>query len=978
MTSRDSFLYDLSADLCARYPSRLDQLTIVLPNWRAGEVLKKCLATHFALSTGALPQVVSIDRFLQQHSPLRQVSSLLLTHVLFQTFQAIQPRKEPFERFYFWGHLLLQDLDVIDKYLVNATHLFSDLSQQKEWSTACDYLNETQREAIQAFWNNFKQRLSTHQKDFLWLWKLFPQICQAFQQRLQEKGIGYPGLCYRHAYEALKKGTVQIQAQQLVFAGFNALSPVEEKILAWCQAHLPTEFYWDIDDYYMKDERQEAGMYLRAYQQRPHFSASFSPPFPQRLAEIEKAICITAVASEVGQAQVVGAQLQALIDAQGSDFVPNKIAIVLANEALLLPVLHTLSLNTIPVNTTLGYPLQDTSTYHLLEYLLELQLATTQEHSPPGYLATRHVQAILQHPHVLAWNPDLVKNTLHRIKSSQKAYIAQKTLVEENDWYAVLFKALNPSDSLLAYLIEVLQSFQKRAQEASIKLFPLEGKALQHLSKQLDQLQDLLGSSVVLWEDFVQLLRRLVQSVQLSLGHQAQDGIQVLDVLTTQNLDFEYVFIVGMNEGYFPASPHLPSFIPYNLRKGYGLPTADQHQAALYAYHFYRLLQRAQQVYITYSTATTDGNPSEMSRYLYQLLYEAKLPIKRQVIAPSVYLTAPQPIVIHKNELVLRQLHQFVVHSKEEKQSLSPSALNTYLDCSLRFYFQYLLRLRPPSLPEQATHAEVFGKLFHEVMEELYAPLVNNEQPTKLLQPQDLTALKRKVNATIQKVFVRHFHTEEQQSAKITGEKAVAQAVINKLANKIIALDRAFAPFVFVGLELGLQLDFSLDLTRRIRLRGIIDRVDYKQGVFRVLDYKTGADSQQLKSVASLFVKGDAYRNKAAFQAFFYAWLFLQQGLPSVTAIIPPASSSAIPRVMPGIISTRQVFDDSFDVRFSFSTPERRNSMHIETIIPYQEKWEQGLRHMLTELLDPTVPFTQVVDERLCTFCPYKGICQRY
>ncbi len=976
MSSYTSFLSDLADDLCARYASRLDHLTIVFPNWRAGEVFKKCVVTHLSSSTRVLPQVMSIDRFLQRHSPLKQASSLMLTHVLYQTFQTISPRKEPFEQFYFWGNLLLQDLDVIDRYLVNATHLFADLSQQKEWNTACDYLNEMQREAIQAFWSHFKQRLSAHQRDFLWLWKLLPQVYQAFRKRLQGQGIGYPGLCYGHAYEALKKGTVQIQAQQLVFAGFNALSPIEEKILAWCRAHLPTEFYWDLDDYYMKDVRQEAGMYLRAHQQRSYFRASFSPPFPQRLAKIGKAICITAVASEVGQAQVVAKQLKTLIDTQGKNFVPNKTAIVLANEKLLLPVLHALSLGTSQVNTTLGYPLQDTSTYHLLELLLKLQLATIQEDSSQGYLATQHVQAILQHPYVISWNADGAKTTLQRVKSSQKAYVAQSTLLEENDWYAVLFKDLAPPDSLLMYLIEVLQKLQKQVQNGSVKLFPLEEKALNYLSRQLNSLQDLQLTSSVLWEDFVQLFRQLGHSARLSLGRQGQDGIQVLDVLTTQNLDFDHVFIVGMNEGYFPATSNLSSFIPYNLRKAYDLPTADQHQAALYAYHFYRLLQRAQQIYITYSNATIDGNMGEMSRYLYQLLYEADLPIKRQTITPSICLTTPQPIVIHKNELVLRQLQQFVLHPDGQAIPLSPSALNTYLDCSLRFYFQYLLQLRAPLSTEHATHAGVFGKLFHEVMERLYAPLVR-DQSGKLLQLQDLVVLQKKISSTIREVFIRHFHFEKKQPVKITGEEAVAKAVMTKLVNKIVALDRAYAPFELVGTELSQQVDFPLDSAQRVRLKGIIDRVDWKQGIFRVLDYKTGTDSQQLRSIASLFVRGDISRNKAAFQAFFYAWLFLQQGLAHIAATTSRASGSVASRVVPGLINTRQVFSECFDTQFFFPFSERLNSIHLENIAPHQEEWEQRLRQTLTELLDPTIPFTQVADEQFCTSCLYKGICQR-
>ncbi len=972
MSSQSSFLADLAAEVVAQHRDHLHELTIVLPNGRAGGVLRQHLASHLSQPTWA-PEVISIDHFLRQHSPLEQAPALQLTHVLYQTFQGLQPQEEPFERFYFWGSLLLQDLDVIDKYLVNAAHLFTDLSQQKAVSLAHDYLTEAQRTAIRAFWKNFEQRLSTHQKGFLRLWKLLPQVYEDFRTRLQQAGIGYQGLCYRAAYEALMKNTDQATRQPLVFAGFNSLTPVEEKILAWYQAHRSASFYWDVDAYYMEDEQQEAGTYLRAYQQRPHFQSSLARPFPERIAVPGKEVYVTAVASETGQAQVIGAQLQALMESQGTDFVPNKTAIIVANEALLLPVLHALPLDAAQVSTTMGYPLKDTSVYQLVEHLLTLQVAAAQETTPKGYLAAECVLAVLQHPYVLAWNPELAKATLHQFQATAGTYVSQAHFLQEDPWYALLFKPLSPEDSWAGYLVEVLEALQARATDLPLR--SLEVKAVRQLLRQLDSLQALLGQNAIAGEDFVQLFRQLVQSTKLLLGSQVQGGLQVLDVLGTQNLDFDQVFIVGMNEGHFPVQANPSSFIPYNLRKGYGLPTADQHQAALYAYHFYRLLQRAQKVYITYSTAAAEGRSGEMSRYLWQLLYEAKLPLKKQVLTQSIYLTEAPPIVIPKNKPVLQQLQQWVVQPDGTAQSLSPSALNTYLTCRLRFYFQYLARLQTPPVPAQATDPLSFGNLLHETVEQLYTPLLRKDRP---LQPQDLVALRKKVDATTQAVLARTF--PRRSGAAVPGDQAIAQAVIARLVTRIVELDEAWAPFVLLGLELGrrtpLLLDFALGDGRQVRLRGIIDRVDWKEGVFRVLDYKTGTDSKQLKSIPGLFDREDPNRNKAAFQTFFYAWLFQEQGLAQVT--VPAASGSGAPQVMPGLINTRQVFDDDFDPRFFIQRDGSRSYESIEAIAPYQTEWEAGLHQILTELLDPEVSFAQTDDATKCASCPYKGICQRH
>jgi hypothetical protein len=921
---------------------------------------------------------------MQQLSPLRQAQPLLLTHILYQTLQALQPQEEPFEQFYFWGNQLLQDLDIIDKYLVNATHLFTDLSQQKALSLSYDYLTEAQRTAIQSFWKNFEQRLSTHQQGFLRLWKLLPQVYQHFKQRLQTQGIGYQGLCYTAAYDALVQGTATVQYDQLVFAGFNALTPIEEKILAWYQENRAAEFHWDVDAYYMEDTRQEAGHYLRAHQQKLYFQASFAQPFPKRIAAGTQEINLTAVASEVGQAQVIGAQLQALMEAQGADFVPRKTAIVVANEALFLPVLHALPLDTTQVSTHLDYPLKNTAIYRLLEHILALQVSNTQEKCPPGYWITNHVLAVLNHPHVMGYNTDLVQATINRIQKTKRSYVAQDALAQENPLYATIFKVLKPQDHLLPYLIAVLRCIEVYAQEAALSLRPLEKMALQKLLQQLGKLQEVLMPPPTKHEALRHLLRQLVQSVRLPLGRQSLNGIQILDVLATHNLDFDHVFIVGMNEGHFPAQAGPASFIPHNLRKGYGLPTADKHQAALYAYHFYRLLQRAQKVYITYSTQTSSGGQGEMSRYVWQLLYESKLRLKKNVIAQPISLATTQPISIPKKGRVLQQVRKFILQPDGTVQHLTPSALNTYLDCSLRFYFQYLAQLKAPAPPQQATHALVFGNLLHVVMERLYTPIMNKKQGQPL-QPQDLAAMQKKVARVVKDAFVSTFHPEQHDLVALQGDNAIAQAVMTKLVSNILVLDQAYAPFILIGLEMGRQtplyLDFELSPAMSVRLRGIIDRVDWKAGVFRVLDYKTGLDEKKIQRVSTLFDQVATRRNKAAFQTLFYAWLFQQQGQPHVAAPLAPghqASSSEGVKSMPGLLNTRQIFDDNFDPRFFLQQPGSRTYIPIDDIKNHQEAWEQGLRQTLLELLDPAVSFTQTDDETRCVSCPYKSICQRY
>lgn len=986
-SSSVSFLEELGGELFSQHRDRCRELTLIFPNLLAVRAFKQCWIVRFPKST--LPtSVLSADTLLQQLSPLRQAPPLLLIHTLYEVLQSLQPQTtshESFEQFYSWGSHLLADFDVVDKYLVDATHLFKDLSQYKAFELSHDYLTEAQQGVIQSFWKNFKQRLSAHQQSFLRLWQLLPQVYQRFRQRLETQGIGYSGLCYRVAYENLVKGDISLQHTHMVFAGFNALTPVEERIMVWCQTHLPTAFYWDLDAYYMDDIRQEAGLYLRAYQRSPTFQNSFRKPFPKRLVAGNQAIYITEVASEVGQVQVMRDQIKILIDQLGRDFVPGNMVVVVANESLYTPVLRTLrSIEGLPITTNLGYLLQDTLAYRLLVAFFMLYSVTTQQH-PAKYFAVSHVMRVLHHPFVMAWHPEQVQNTLNQLQASKQRYIAPTILTQENPFYAIIFRALRPQDRLLDCLTESIKCVHNHVEIDAIGVSSIEKIALIQLVQRLVGLQNLLVRPSTNHEALLQLLRQLVQNVRLPLPDtQPEHGVQVLDILATQNLDFDYVFILGMNEGHFPVHSSTVSFIPYNLRRGYGLPTADQHQAALYAYHFYRLLQRAKQVHITYSAQTVVGNPVEKSRYLWQLAYEANLCTQNRVATQPIFLVKAQPITILKQGAVLQQVKKLILQPNRVVRSLNPSALNTYLDCRLRFYFHFFAKLEVPKPPPQATNSLVFGSLLHMIMEKLYTPLVYRQRKQPL-SFQDLEVLRKQIVPVVKHVFLHMLAPQQSHGVGLPGDYIIAQDVMTKLVDRILVLDQSYAPFFLIGIEMGRQvpfhIDFSLDTTLHVRLQGVIDRLDWKAGVFRVLDYKTGLDGNKINSITTLFDRTAIRRNRAAFQAFFYAWLFQQQGrshiLPTALPVDDSTSYAGEARSVPGLLNTRKLFSDHFDPRLFLQQPGSRHRLPIEDVADHQEEWEQGLSRTLSELLDPTIPFSQTDDVAQCTFCPYKGICQR-
>ena len=965
-----SFLAEVADQLYEKHGHHMGELTMVFPNKRTGQVFKQCLAARVTKPIGS-PQVLTLEALVEQLSHLSIAPMLTLVFELYQSFQALQPSKEPFERFYGWGAMLLQDFDMLDKYLIKAGLLFANLSEQKELELSYGHLTEAQKAAIRSFWNSFDQGLSTHQHDFLQLWELLPKVYEQFSKRLLAQGLGYEGLCYRTVCDTLEQGRLALKHHSLALVGFNALHAAEEKLFAWLKAQVPTDFYWDVDAYYMEDERQEAGYYLRAHQHKSYFQQSFTKPFPERIQDSSKSIKFFVVASEVGQAQVIGTQLQALIKEQGAQFKPSQTAIVLANEALLLPMLHALPASVQQVSATLGYPLRNTAIYQLLECLLALQVATSQAFCPPGYLPTQAVITILSHPHVRHCDEALTQQTISHLKESSPVYTKQVDLVASSSLYKTLFQSLCPEDDIIQYLLDSLTLLASYLQEKAAPVLSTEKEAGYQLNQQLSRLQQVLVQppTKVALQDFIQLFRELVTPMQLSLNEESLEEIQVLHMWETRNLDFDNVFILGMNEGAFPASTTQGSFIPYNLRKGHGLPTADTFQASLDAYYFYRLLQRSQNIYITYSTHTLAGNQGEMSRYLWQLLYESDLSIERHFAAPAIHVHTVNPIIIEKDEQVLQALDKFVVKPGKEPHRLTPSALNTYLDCSLRFYFQYIAKLREAPQLQEDTNAMLFGSLLHKVMEALYTPLMQ-QKPHQPIEQEDIAALSPQVAQIVQATFAHTLHQGKQELAAFQGQHAIAQEVMTKLIQRILEVDKAYAPFELIGLEVGrnelLSMDFELDHDRAIGLRGIIDRVDRKKGVIRVLDYKTGIGEKQIEHIASLFDQHVSKRNKAAFQTLFYAWLFKQH------------QETAPYKIAPGIINTTSIFEAGFDPRFLAKQAGSKAYTYIEDITPYQDTFEARLRLVLEELLAPTIPFTQTEDVARCVPCPYRGICQRH
>jgi CRISPR/Cas system-associated exonuclease Cas4 (RecB family) len=459
-------------------------------------------------------------------------------------------------------------------------------------------------------------------------------------------------------------------------------------------------------------------------------------------------------------------------------------------------------------------------------------------------------------------------------------------------------------------------------------------------------------------KSFLRLFRQLIRTHKIPFTGEPLKGLQVMGVLETRNLDFKNVFILSLNEGAFPAVGGKGSYIPHTIRKAYKLPTVE-HQDAIYSYLFYRTIQRAENVSIFYNSETDVLGQGEMSRYLQQLLFESGLPIDKKILHNPIQPQSIHPIVIRKNESVMESLLKLNEGNTYFK-GISPSALNSYMECRLKFYFRHVAKIREPDEVEEELDARVLGNFLHDVMERFYKK-IGEKKKSRQIELSDFMDYEESIDALIDEVFIEAYRLDPVKKVKYEGQRLVVREIVKRFAHRIVEMDKAYAPFTMEALEQE-GLTFSVSITHpphRAVIGGKIDRVDRKGDLVRVIDYKTGKDKLNFESVGSLFSR-EANRNKAAFQTLLYALLYKQN-----------FSTGRATRLVPGLINRMNLFDEGF----SFGLKVGKDQVtDVETLLP---EFEARLTQLMEELFDPNGTFDQTEDVENCKFCPYTQICYR-
>lgn len=952
-----SFLRNTAREILEIHQN-LQNLSIVLPNRRAGLFFTQHLGTLISEPTW-MPEVKTIEDVFYHYAGQRPADDLTLIFELYRVYCDLHPSPEEFDRFFFWGEMILKDFNDLDQFMADAKKLYHQLAEFKEFESDQSFLTESQVELVQQFWASFVRQDRTHQEKFLKFWEMLNSLYQAYQASLDVSGLAYSGKLYRKVAESLDK--LSKPEKQTIFIGFNAFTKTEEKLIKHFISNFGAEIYWDLDSYYLEDKNQEAGLFFREYQRDKVFGPTFPDEIPSLIRTKSAKIQTYATPLKTNQANLVGTILEKIPSGENWE----ETVVILPDEQMLFPVLHALPDQIDKVNVTMGYPVKNAPVYAFLEAVLEMQRFIKIEE---GKVLFYHqaIKNLLSSIYLKTANPDFCKALLSEIQEKNQIYITQESLHKGGEFFVLIFQKLE-SEQLFSYLSRLIEELAERLKDE-----PLQRSYLYQCFKQLTRMREIFekqDSLTVNREFFIRLFRQVFREVKLPFEGEPLQGLQLMGVLESRNLDFRRVIICNMNEASFPPAAGLNSMIPFNIRRAFGLPVQEQNDA-IYAYTFYRLLHSAEEVHMIYTTASDQGKSGEKSRYIQQMAVEMGLESQEEVIFVPIDQKSPGAITIEKDPEILQLLEKYVIQSDgTSKTSFSPSALSVYLDCRLKFYLQYLAEIKEKEEVSEEIDAGVFGNLAHLSMENLYKAFIERKN-REVLEPGDFKELKEKwVFPAIEMAIRSYYHLEEAAETKLNGQMAIARDVLQKYLIRVLELDEESAPFRLISLEKGKKYSAALPIetssgSKTISLKGIIDRVDELNGVVRLIDYKSGGDSKEFPDIPSLFDRDHNKRNKAAMQTLFYGLIY-QATFSQNTAPLKPA-----------IINLKEIFSDDFNPYLQFKEA-RKPGIELMDYREHQEEYETELKGLLEEMYDPGTPFSQTEDLKKCEYCPYKEMCGR-
>ena len=945
-----TFLEYVAEDIISKYGTDLSRIAVVFPNKRAALFLNEHLA-RLAGQPVWSPAYITISDLFRQHTDLKTADPIKLICDIHKSFTKCTGIDETLDHFYGWGQLLLADFDDIDKNMADADSIFCNLKDIHELDDI-SYLDDEQKEMLKRFFANFSDDIESElKKRFLSLWSHFGDIYHDYNRRLTEQGIGYEGAIYR---KVASEDTLHLKYDKYLFVGFNLIQKVERVLFSRLMKEGKAKFYWDFDEYYMPTARAQQSASV------PNNTASFAAyltDFPNELDNTDRDIYanmrrpkrIRFISSPTENAQARFASNWLLENDRYK--AGRKTAVVMCDESILLPIMHSLPPEADKVNITSGFPLAMTPVASLVMLLFDLYTLGLRKKGTafnPHYL-----KKLMAHPYARHLQEVHLKGV--HSKGVHLSQVHQEGSAALLQHIATLVKQVG---------IATKQEGDALTQESVFRMFTI----LNRLAALADS-GDLLVDNTTLRR----LVSQLVGAASIPFHGEPVVGVQIMGVLETRNIDFDNVLLLSCNEGNMPKGVNDSSFIPYSIRKAHGLTTID-NKVAIYSYYFHRLLQRARDITIAYNNSTDNGHTGEMSRFMLQLLVESGQKIEHYSLTAKNQPTPLMPKAIEKDEAAIGKL--------EEMSKLSPSAINTYIRCKLAFYYQYIAHIKEPDSDPETIDNRMFGNIFHRAAYLIYKDITDHSPVIEKAHIQAYLSNRKLLASVVDRAF------EEEECKTNNGLQIINREVIIEYITKLLKIDQQLCPFSILAMEeeakVYTQLSFTIPSggalkggalvssapTKQYNLTigGIIDRLDAvtdkqtgKRRI-RVVDYKTGnKPSSAIKSIEEVFDP----KNIASKHSNY----FLQAILYSLIVSRSKEWNAANDAVSPALLFIKQAATNDYDPTLCI------DKHPISDVTVYEEEFLTKLKETVADMYSPDAAFTPTDDRKKCELCPYRMLC---
>ena len=954
------FLQLVAHDLYTKIGNDLSRTVLVFPNKRANLFFNEYLAEESDQPIWS-PAAMSISDLLQKLSVQKAGDPIRLVCELYKVFKEEIESRETLDDFYFWGELLISDFDDVDKNMVDADKLFSNLQDLKNLMDDYEFLDEEQEEAIRQFFQNFSIERRTELKEkFISLWDKLGIIYHRYREKLAELGIAYEGMLYRNVIEQLD--TDRLKYDKYVFVGFNVLNKVEKEFFQKLQKAGKAMFYWDYDLFYtQRISKHEAGEFIKRN------LIDFPNELPESYFDIfrkPKKIRYISASTENAQARFLPEWVKATQTHTTQIVSEKENAIVLCNEALLLPVLHSIPQDVQNVNITMGFPLAQTPVYSFINAAMELQ--TNGYRPDTGRFTYEAVSKILKHSYTRQLSDHATR--LERELTKTNRFYPLPSELKKDDFLTILFTPQSNIRELCDYLLRLIKSisilYRKEGEYDDI-FNQLYRESIFQSHLKINRLYSLIesGELSVRTDTLKRLITKVLTASNIPFHGEPAIGLQIMGVLETRNLDFRNLIMLSLNEGQLPKAGGESSFIPYNLRKAFGMTTIE-HKNAVYAYYFYRLIQRAENITLLYNTSSDGLNRGEESRFMLQLLVEGPHEITREYLEAGQSPQNTLEIQIEKTPEILRRLYRAYDTAQPESVILSPSALNTYLDCRLRFYYRYVAGLKTPDEVSAEIDSALFGTIFHLSAQLAYTDLTANG---KMIQREDLERLLRdeiKLQGYVDQAFKQElFKVAPEEKPEYNGVQLINSKVIVSYLKQLLRNDLQYTPFEMVAMEKKVSEKITIQTALgplTLRLGGTIDRMDAKEGTLRIVDYKTGGSPKIPANIEQLFTPSET-RPNYIFQTFLYAAI-MSRKQPLMVA--------------PALLYIHRAASESYSPVIEMGEP-RKPKIPVNNFAFFEDEFRERLQALLEEIFDEKELFTQTEDIKKCAYCDFKAICKR-